>query len=112
MLVFARLPRPLVNPDVLDRDGRFVARVDLLYPTWKVVVEYDGSHHLERDQWQRDLLRREALERLGYRVVVVTAADLRVPASIPWRVHTALAGAGYTGPRPVLSDTWRRWFSF
>ena len=95
MLVFARLPEPLVNAEVRDGDGRFVARVDLLLERWRVVVEYDGRHHeVDRGQWARDRRRREALESLGYRVIVVAAADLEAPAQVPWRVHAALVERG------------------
>ncbi|KQO36111.1 DUF559 domain-containing protein [Aeromicrobium sp. Leaf245] len=112
MLVFARLPEPRVNVDVRDAQGRFVARVDLLYPRWKVVVEYDGRHHeTDARQWARDRWRREALEALGYRVIVVAAADLAEPRHIPWRVHRALVERGYDGPRPVTSVQWLRWFT-
>ena len=111
MLAFARLPAAVANADVRDAAGRFVARVDLLVEAWRVVVEYDGRHH-ETDprQWQRDRLRREHLESLGYRVVVVAAADLRSPAFVVRRVHQALVQHGYRGPSPVMSAVWHRWF--
>lgn len=112
MLVFARLPEPQVNVDVLDASGRFVARVDLLYPRWKVVVEYDGRHHeTDARQWARDRRRREALEALGYRVIVIAAADLSDARRVPWRVHEALTSRGYEGPAPVTSVQWLRWFA-
>ncbi|WP_159541572.1 DUF559 domain-containing protein [Aeromicrobium sp. 9AM] len=112
MLVFARLPCPEPNVWIVDGAGRRVARVDLLYARHKVIVEYDGWQH-ERNsaQRQRDRERREVLEALGYRLIVVTDADLRTPRSIPWRVHAALAARGYAGPRPVTSDVWDRWFT-
>jgi len=52
LLVFARLPCPSPNRWIVNGDGRQVARVDLLYEEYKVVVEYDGWHH-ERDGRQR-----------------------------------------------------------
>lgn len=112
MLVFARLPCPRPNVWIFDRSGTAIARVDLLYERFKVVVEYDGWHH-ERDagQRRRDLVRREALDALGYRVIVVTVGDLRTPASVPWRVYAVLRERGYTGVRPTTSDVWHRWFS-
>lgn len=112
MLVFARLPCPDPNVWIVDEEGRRVARVDLLFARFKVVVEYDGWHH-ERSsgQRQRDRERREVLEGLGYRLIVVTSADLHTPRSIPWRVHAALVSRGYAGPRPVLSEVWDRWFN-
>lgn len=111
MIVLARLPAPHVNAVVHDRDGRFVARVDLLLAEWRVVVEYDGRHH-ETDprQWLRDRLRREALEALGFRVIVVSAPDLDEPARVVLRIHEALVAGGYDGPAPVLNVMWHRWF--
>jgi len=112
MLVFARLPCPEPNVWIVDHDGRRVARVDLLYAPYQVIVEYDGwQHERSSAQRQRDRERREVLEALGYRLIVITDADLRTPRSIPWRVHAALISRGYTGPRPVTSEVWDRWFT-
>jgi hypothetical protein len=112
LLVFARLPCPTPNQWIVSNDGHPVARVDLLYETYKVVVEYDGWHH-ERDgrQRQRDRERRETLEGLGYRLIVVTNEDLRTPQSMPWRVYAALRDRGYSGARPTTSVVWDRWFT-
>ncbi|MEG9225912.1 DUF559 domain-containing protein [Aeromicrobium sp. Sec7.5] len=112
MLWFARLPRPEVNGVILDASGEFLARGDLVLRRWKVVVEYDGRHHLhDLKQWQHDLRRRERLEAEGWTIIVVTAADFRQPQLIPVRVHEALVNHGYHGPAPVLSVQWRRWFT-
>jgi len=75
----ARLPAPLVNPEIYGRDGKFVARVDLLDAKSKLIVEYDGEHHASAAQRSRDSARRLALEALGYVYVVVTAVDLATP---------------------------------
>lgn len=112
MVVLARLPRPRLNVDVIDGAGRFVARVDLVFERFGVIVEYDGRHH-ETDswQWRRDRLRREALEALGYRVIVISAVDLTHPSEVVRRIHRALVDRGYDGPGPVTSVMWHRWFS-
>ena len=112
MIVFARLPEPATNIELFDREGRFVARLDMAYPRWRVAVEYDGAHH-ERDarQRQRDRERREAIEALGWRVIIVTGQDLLSPRSIPWRVFNALAAHGYEGREPVINAAWLQWFS-
>lgn len=112
MIVFSRLPEPATNVELFDHAGRFVARLDMSYPRWRVAVEYDGQHH-ERDaqQRQRDRERREAVEALGWRVLVVTGQDLLSPQSVPWRVFHALSARGYEGREPVINDTWRRWFN-
>lgn len=111
MIRFAHLPEPTPNVVLRDDHDLFLARGDLVYERWKVLVEYDGLHH-ERDprQRQRDIGRRERLERAGWRVIVITSADLRVPIQIVKRVHQALADRGYPGQSPVFSITWHQWF--
>jgi hypothetical protein len=79
----ARLPDPVPNLPIFDAYGVQIAKGDLAYPLYKVVVEHDGWHH-ERDaaQRQRDHLRRERLEAEGWLVVVITAEDFRNEKSI------------------------------
>jgi hypothetical protein len=90
-LVAAGLPEPEVNVDILDDHGSFLARGDLVYRQWKLLVEYDGWQH-ERDafQRQRDHLRREALEAAGWRVIVITARDMHRPGTVVSRVRQAI----------------------
>lgn len=111
LLRFARLPEPEVNVDIFDDVGTFLARGDLVYRLFRAIVEYDGWQH-ERDarQRQHDHLRRERLEAAGWRVIVITIEDMRRPANVVARVDAALRQAGYRGPAPVMSDSWRRWF--
>lgn len=89
------IPLPEVNVDILDDHGQWLARGDLVFRRWKVLVEYDGWQH-ERDAWQRqrDHLRREALEAAGWRVIVVTTADMAAPRSTVARVRQALRQRG------------------
>lgn len=111
LLRVARLPDPEVNAWILADTGAVIARGDLVYRRYKVLVEYDGWHH-ERDarQRQKDHLRRERLEASGWKVIVITAADMRDPLGIVRRVHSALVARGYSGSAPVMSTTWHRWF--
>lgn len=87
----AGLPEPEVNVDIYDDHGGWLARGDLVFRKWKVLVEYDGWQH-ERDAEQRqwDHLRREQLEAAGWRVIVVTAEDMKWPRGIAIRVRQAL----------------------
>lgn len=112
LIRFARLPEPEVNGWIVNDAGTAIARGDLVYRTYMVVVEYDGWHH-ERDarQRQKDHLRRERLDAAGWTVIVITAEDLKNPLGIVRRVHAALVAGGYGGPAPVMSTTWHRWFS-
>ncbi|MCL8252272.1 DUF559 domain-containing protein [Aeromicrobium fastidiosum] len=97
----AGLPLPEPNVPIVDDAGVRVAKGDLVYVRHRVVVEHDGWHH-ERDaaQRQRDHLRRERIEALGWRVVVITVQDFDDERQIAWRVHAALSGRGYRGTRP------------
>ncbi len=96
VLMRAGLPEPEINTDITDERGRFLARGDMVYRLWKVLVEYDGWQH-ERDagQRQRDHLRREVLESAGWRVIVVTIADMRDGDVVAARVRHALIARGY-----------------
>lgn len=90
-LIQAGLPMPEVNVPIVDDHGLQLARGDLVYRRWKVLVEYDGWQH-ERDARQRqwDHLRREALEAAGWRVIVITAFDMASPAAVASRVRQVL----------------------
>jgi len=81
-LVFARggLPEPELNGDVFDDFGEWVARGDFVWRQARVVGEYEGDYHrTERRQWQHDIARTRILEDLGWRVVRITADDVRDP---------------------------------
>lgn len=112
LIRFARLPEPEVNGWIVTDSGSAIARADLVYRIYRVIVEYDGWHH-ERDarQRQKDHLRRERLDAAGWKVIVITAEDLKNPLGIVRRVHAALLTGGYCGTEPVMSSTWHRWFS-
>ncbi|SCL24140.1 Transcriptional regulator, AbiEi antitoxin, Type IV TA system [Micromonospora rhizosphaerae] len=59
-LVLAGLPTP-VTQFVVERDGCFIARLDLAWPELRVGVEYDGLWHDDPEQFHRD---RHRLNRL------------------------------------------------
>jgi hypothetical protein len=92
LLVRGGLPEPLLNVDILDAHGRFIARGDLVYPEQRVIVEYDGDQHrTDRRQFERDVDRLEALAAEGWRVVRVLAHHLDRPHLLVARVRAALA---------------------
>ena len=84
------LPRPVAQHTV-RHDGRFVARVDFGYPGSRLAIEYDGAWHGERGQLTRDRARMNRLLAAGWRIVFVTAADLRNPVPLVARIAAALA---------------------
>jgi len=78
MLVRQGLPVPQHQFVIRDRSRAFVARVDLAYPDWMVVIEYDSvEHHTGTTAHVRDSARRNAIGDLGYAVLTATSADLK-----------------------------------
>jgi hypothetical protein len=71
MLVLdAGLPEPMVNGDVRDRSGSWVARSDLVFETYRVVLEYEGREHwADQKRFLDDIDRRERIEAAGWRVI-------------------------------------------
>nr|WP_246407091.1 DUF559 domain-containing protein [Modestobacter versicolor] len=83
------LPEPVAQHRVEDA-GRFVARVDFAWPERRLALEYDGLWHAEPGQFARDRQRLNALTAAGWRVLFVTAADLRRPDELVVRIRSAL----------------------
>ena len=86
-LLQAGLPKPEVQKELLDSDGRFLARADLYYPQARLVIEYDGANH--RDRLVEDDRRQNALVTAGFLLLRFTAADR--PDAITAQVRRALA---------------------
>ena len=113
LLVLAGLPAAQVNFIVRHPDGSWRMRFDLCYPALKLIIEYDGRQHaMNTAQWQRDLKRREELDALGWRLIVVTAEDLYdAPEQVLVRVRAALIERGATGIRRQFKTEWLRNFT-
>lgn len=92
-IVLAGLPVPVCQYVVLD-GRRFVARVDLAWPEWKVALEYDGHDHATDDRRGRDVDRADELRRLGWIVITVTSRQFTRPGWIESRVGEELSGRG------------------
>ncbi len=112
LIVLAGLPEPVVNHKIRDVDGRVLRRLDLSYPDLRLIVEYDGRHHIERiGNWDSDLDRREEFDEDGWRILVVTATGVyRRPERTIERIRRALRSRGCPGVLRQVSDTWRAHF--
>lgn len=112
LIVLAGLPEPEVNHKLRDARGRVRRRLDLSYPDLRLIVEYDGRHHVERvASWEGDLDRREEFDDDGWRIVVVTGRGIyKEPARTLERVRRALIARGCQCLPRSLSDAWRRHF--
>jgi hypothetical protein len=86
------LPEPIAQYHVID-GARFVARVDFAWPEQRVALEYDGLWHADPKQFAKDRERLNRLTAAGWRVVFVTAADLRDPAQLIARIAAVLGVA-------------------
>jgi len=51
------LPRPECNVDIHDALGTFIGCADLVLKKPKILVDYDGSHHLSVEQQRSDSIR-------------------------------------------------------
>ena len=91
LLVSFGLPEPAVQ-HVVSAGGRFLARVDLAYPEYRIAIEDEGDgHRTDRDQWRADIRRQRDLEDHGWLVIRMTELDLRDGgAVIAARVRRAL----------------------
>ena len=87
----SRLPQPIAQYRVRDADGHVVARVDFGWPEQRLAVEYEGRWHGAPQQVAPDRARLNRLTAAGWRVVFVTAEDLRDPDRVVARVAAALA---------------------
>ncbi|MFP5282757.1 MAG: DUF559 domain-containing protein [Actinomycetes bacterium] len=112
LVVLAGLPEPRVNLILRAADGSWRRRFDLCYEDLRIIVEYDGRQHAEDDeQWRGDILRREELERLGWRLVVITWHGIfRSPEATLVRIRAALRSRGAKGLPREFAAEWQRHF--
>ncbi|TSD98147.1 DUF559 domain-containing protein [Skermania sp. ID1734] len=96
VLIEAGLPAPTTQLLIRDDYGDVIARADLGWQRWKVIVEYDGAQHwTDPRQRSHDIERTAALEAMGWRIVRVDADLLRRrPHILVARVRAALRAAG------------------
>ena len=113
LIVLAGLPEPTVNLIVRARDGSWRRRYDLAYQQLRLIVEYDGRQHAhDTVQWLTDIFRREELDRMHWRLIVVTAQGIYTdPLQTLIRVREALLERGATNLRRTFKTEWRVPFS-
>lgn len=112
LIVLAGIPEPVVNLEIPGVGGRGARRYDLSWPGVRVIVEYDGRHHVEVvEQWEADLERREAIDDDEWRILVFVAKDIyRRPDRTLERIVNLLRKARLAGVPRALSDDWRPHF--
>lgn len=80
LFVGAGLPEPEVNVPITDELGEFLGEGDLVWRREKVVAEYQGSDHADRERRSEDSFRRELATESDWTVHEVWAEDLVRPA--------------------------------
>ncbi|MGH2756990.1 MAG: endonuclease domain-containing protein [Actinomycetota bacterium] len=88
----ARIALPICQA-VFKDDGRFIARVDFLYPERGLVIEvYGWRDHGARTRWEHDIARSTELSSRGHRVIAFTWNDVtKRPDEVVRAVARALA---------------------
>jgi hypothetical protein len=92
----AGLPAPVPQFVVLAGE-EFLGRVDLAWPEHRLIVEYEGAYHFDDLQIRRDDHRYERLVEAGWRVIRLSAADLRAMDAVVARIAAAMAELPYAG---------------
>jgi len=87
----AGLPAPVLQHAVRDAVGVFLGRADLAWPEQRVLVEFDGDVHRERDVFVNDVRRQNKLVAAGWIVLRFTSADvLGRPEEVVAEIRRAL----------------------
>lgn len=88
----AGLPAPELQYVIRDGGGAFLGRADLAWPDHRVLVEFDGDLHRQRDVFVNDLRRQNRLVAAGWTVLRFTSADvLGRPDQVVAEIRRALA---------------------
>lgn len=94
---------------VVELGSRY-RQLDLAYIGLALAIEFDGRHHIDREeQWDGDILRREEVEALDWRFVIITSSAMfREPLRVLGRIGDAVQLR--TGRPVTIHDGWRRHF--
>ncbi len=95
--------RWLVNCPVRDLAGRLLGVADLLDLEAGLVVEFDGADHREAARHTRDVVKEDALRRVGLEVVRITGSEVDDHVVVGDRLRAGRARAGFMG------EDRRRW---
>lgn len=66
MAVDGGLPEPVLDYDILDENGNFLACADLAYPDLLFAIEYDGAVHRDKDRFVHDIDRTTRIHEAGW----------------------------------------------
>ena len=102
-VIRAGFPEPEVNASLRDRRGAVIAHGDLVWPEYRVVLEYEGRQHAEDPgQFAIDIRRLDDLAEADYRVIRVDRELLAATALLSRKIATALGERGW---QPALEGS-------
>ncbi len=97
LVVRAGVPEPEVNAALVDPNGNVIAHGDLVWPEYRVVLEYDGRQHAESlAQFAIDIRRLNDIAEGRYRVIRVDKTLLTDRHLLLAKLRRALADGGWT----------------
>jgi hypothetical protein len=98
IIVLAGLPEPECNLEIFDPHGLFLARGDLVYRRYKLLLEYQGDYHrTDKHQWRRDITRLARVEDHDWKILQYTDDDLKTPDELVARLERRLRSRGWDG---------------
>jgi len=81
LLVKAKIPMPLFNPALYDKDGTFIARPDAWWPDLGVAIEVDSREwHLSPEDHEKTLARGRRMGKYQIVVLHLTPGQIRFQA--------------------------------
>ena len=88
-------------------------RLDLYYAAYRLLVEHDGRQHADDPrQWHRDITRRETLDSMKIRLLIVTKDDFyQTPELVLKRIRNLVVERGAKGMRKSFRPEWRAHFA-
>lgn len=95
-IVRAGLPEPELNVPIPADDGRRHHQPDLSYRRYRVGIEYEGEHHGDELQIERDIARSERYSALGWTEVRISKRHMSNDGKAAVaKVRSALVQAGW-----------------
>jgi hypothetical protein len=95
-IVRAGLPEPALNVPIFSDDGRRHHEPDLSYRQYRIGIEYEGEHHGDELQIERDIARSERYSALGWTEVRISKRHmLNDGKAAVAKVRVALVQAGW-----------------
>ena len=90
IIIDGGLPRPVAQYRA-QQGRRFLGRLDLAYPQWKIGIEYDGDHHRDPEAFRADMIRLNALRVAGWTILRFSATDVfRNPGRIVKQIRAVI----------------------